>query len=160
MTIFSDLKSINQASLKAGRLLAIDIGTKRLGIAISDATRLIANPRAIIKRQSNLKDFAKIKEIIEQNQIVGIVVGIPINMEDQPVPMTEFAKNFSKNLDEFLNKNFPIFFADERLTSFEARQITSSALYQKHKDLSESEDDIAASLILQDFLENLKSHSK
>lgn len=154
MPIFSDLKSINQASLKEGRLLGIDVGTKRLGLAISDATRLIANPKTIIKRQSNLKDFAKIQEIIEQNQIVGIVVGMPVNMDGSPIAMTEFAKKFSENLDEFLAKKLPIFFADERLSSYEARQITSSEAFYQNKEF---DDDIAASVILQDFIDELRA---
>lgn len=158
MTIFSNFENTNQEASailpKNGRLLGIDIGTKRIGIAVSDESRLIATPKLIINRQSNLKDFTKIKEIIDEYKIIGIVAGIPINLDDSEVPMTIFANNFCKNLDEFLEEKLPIFFCDERLTSFEAREIDSSKLSRKkNKSGRKHVDDIAASLILQGFID-------
>ena len=153
MPIFSDLKSTNQDLLKPGRIIGIDIGTKRLGIAMSDATRLIATPKTIINRQSNLKDFARIQQLIEEYQVVGIVTGLPINMYDKEIPMTGFSIKFSENLDEFLEKKFPIFLIDERLSSFEAREVNLSHLSRKK---TKHCDDIAASFILQDFLNELR----
>lgn len=153
MTIFYDLKNTNQVIKQGGRLLAIDVGTKRLGIAISDGSRLIASPKTIIKRQGNLKDFEKIKELLQEYQVVGIIIGVPINMDGSPCAMTDFSIKFSENFDEFLEKKFPIFFCDERLTSFEAREINNSIISRK-KD--QHCDDIAASIILQGFLDDLK----
>ncbi|MBU6338431.1 MAG: Holliday junction resolvase RuvX [Rickettsiales bacterium] len=158
MTIFSNFENTNQETSvilpKNGRLLGIDIGTKRLGIAVSDESRLIATPKLIINRQSNLKDFAKIKEIIDEYKIVGIVAGMPINLDDSEIPMTIFANNFCQNLDEFLDKKLPIFFCDERLTSFEAREIGASKLSRKkNKSGKKYIDDIAASLILRGFMD-------
>ena len=132
--------------------MALDVGTKRIGIAISDASRLIANPKLIINRQSNQKDFEKIRDFISENQIVGIVVGLPVNMDESIIPMTEFVEKFTKNLDEFLAEKFPIVFFDERLTSFEARSIHASKLSRKKNKFV---DDIAASVILQHLLDDL-----
>jgi putative Holliday junction resolvase len=158
MTIFNNLENTNQAELlpKNGRLIGIDIGTKRIGIAISDETRLIATPKLIINRQSNSKDFTKIKELIEEYKIVGIVAGLPINLDKSEIPMTIFANNFCQNLDEFLEKKLPIFLCDERLTSFEAREFNSSKLSRKrNKSQKKFIDDIAASIILQNFLSQI-----
>ena len=69
--------------------------------------------------------------------------------------MTQFALNFCKNLDVFLEKKLPIFFFDERLTSFEAREIGGSRLSRKKNKSQKYIDDIAASLILQGFLDSL-----
>lgn len=168
MAIFNDLKNTNQEANekdweelekackslpKNGRLLGIDIGTKRIGIAISDASRFIATPKIIINRQSNLKDFAQIKKLLEKYEAVGIVAGMPVDMDESEIPMTKFALNFSENLDQFLEERLPIFFFDERLTSFEAREIGFSKLSRKKKRTDKHIDDIAASLILQGFMD-------
>lgn len=155
MTIFNDIENTNQEVLKTlpkfGRLLAIDVGTKRIGLALSDASRFIATPKLIINRVSNQKDFEQIKKFISENEVVGIVVGRPINMDDSLIPMTRFSEEFTKNLDEFLEKKLPIFPFEERLTSFEARDINSSDLSRKKNRFV---DDIAASFILQHFLDD------
>ncbi len=148
MTIFSSKQELNQVLPKLGRIMALDIGTKRIGIAICDETRFIATPKLVINRQSNLKDFAAINNFMTENQIVAIVIGLPINMDGTQSDMSKFVTNFSQNFDNFLNQKFPILLFDERLTSFEARQIASSSLSRK----KEFCDDIAASLILEGFL--------
>lgn len=152
MTIFNQLENTNQVIPQSGRLLAIDVGTKRIGIALSDQSRLIATPKNIINRQSNQKDFEKIKKLIEEYQAIGIVIGIPVNMDGSPCFMTNFSIQFSENLDEFLEKKLPIFFSDERLSSFEARELNNSSLSRKRDKHC---DDIAASIILQGFLDSL-----
>ncbi|OFW80623.1 MAG: hypothetical protein A2887_00490 [Alphaproteobacteria bacterium RIFCSPLOWO2_01_FULL_40_26] len=151
--IFSDPNQLNQVS---GRLIALDVGTKRIGIAICDETRLIATPKLILYRQSNQKDFDKIKNLIAENRIVGIVIGWPLTMDGKTQPMSQFVQKFAKNLDEFLEEKLPIILFEERLTSFEARQINASPLSRKtdrHKK-NKFVDDIAASLILQHFLQS------
>lgn len=133
--------------------MAIDVGSKRLGIAKSDETRMIATPKLIINRQSNLKDFAKIKELINEFQAKALVIGYPINMDGSLIKMSEFAENFAKNLDEFLSDlNLAIFLFEERLTSFEARNFGYNKISRNHK--TKHIDDIAASLILQHFLDD------
>lgn len=149
--IFNNYTQLNQAFATKGRLMALDVGTKRIGIALSDATRLIATPKLVLNRQSNEKDFRRIADFILENQVVGIVIGLPIDMDDSKIPMTKFAANFAQNLDEFLEKKLPIVFFEERLTSFEARQIHASALSRKKNKFV---DDIAASIILQHCLDS------
>lgn len=153
--IFNNLSQVNQAQLgDKGRIIAIDVGTKRIGIAICDATRLIATPKFVLNRQGNNADFTKIAQIISENEIVGIVIGFPTHLDGSDDEMTEFVRRFAKNFDEFLMNKFPIFLFEERLTSFEARQINASELSRKKNKFV---DDIAASLILQHFLDDLKS---
>ena len=149
--IFNDCAQLNQHLPAKGRLLGIDIGTKRIGLALSDETRLIATPKLIINRQSNEKDFEKIKNFIEENRVVAIVAGRPLTMAGEAQAMSQFAENFSKNLDEFLEKKLPIFLFEERLSSFEARSFNSSKLSRKKNKFV---DDIAASVILQHFMES------
>ncbi len=133
--------------MKTGRLMALDVGTKRIGIATCDATRLITTPRMILNRQSNLDEFTKIKHFAEENEVVGIVIGLPIGSPE----MMEIIEIFAKKLDLFLEKKFPITLFDERLSSFEAKEIHASPLSRKKNKFV---DDIAASLILEHFLQS------
>jgi putative Holliday junction resolvase len=150
--IFTDFNQVNQALPKSGRLIALDLGTKRIGIALSDETRFLATPKLILNRLSNVQDFAKIKNFIAENSVVAIVIGHPFQMDGSPQPMTEFAEKFAKNFDEFLEGKFPIFLFEERLSSSEAREFNSSPLSRKKNKFI---DDIAASVILQHFIDSL-----
>lgn len=150
--ISNNQNQLNQALPAKGRLLAIDVGTKRIGLAISDETQFIATPKMVLNRQSNEKDFSKIKDFIFEHAIVAIVIGHPINMDKSRTEMTDFSEKFAKNLNEFLEDKFPIFLFEERLTSFEARSINNAGAWRKKTKFI---DDIAATLILQHFLDDL-----
>ena len=157
MTIFRDSNQHNQALAMVGRLIGIDIGTKKIGIALSDESRFIATPKLIFYRKSNEKDFAQIQQIIDKNRIVGIVIGLPLPTDRDTSTgqsMLLFVEKFAENLDEFLGKELPIFFSDERLSSFEAQEIVRSDQSMRKRD-RKLYDDIAASFILQRFLEIL-----
>ena len=126
--------------------MALDVGTKRIGVATCDATRLIATPRLIINRNNNANDFAKIKQFADENEIVGIVIGLPVDYSDT----CEIIRNFAKNLGDFFEKKIPITLFDESLSSFEAKQIHASPLSRKKNKFV---DDIAAAVILEHFLQ-------
>lgn len=132
---------------KIGRLMALDVGTKRIGVATCDSTRLIATPRMIVHRKNNANDFTKIKQFADENQVVGIVIGLPVNYEET----CAIIKNFAKNLDQFFEKKIPITLFDESLSSFEAKEIHSSPLSRKKNKFV---DDIAAAIILEHFLQS------
>lgn len=150
--IYEDAKPLNETVKKAGRLIGLDVGRKRIGVAICDETRLIASPKLVINRESNVKDFAKIQKIITENNIVVAVIGLPLQMNGEESEMSQFVRKFINNFDEFLEQKFPLFLFDERLTSFEARKFNSSNLSRQKNNFC---DDIAASLILQGFIDNL-----
>jgi putative Holliday junction resolvase len=149
--IFNISDQLNQALPAKGRLMALDVGTRRIGVALSDESRFLATPKLIINRLSNQQDFEKIAKFITENQIVAAIVGRPLNMDGSVIPMTEFCERFAQNLDIYLEKKFPIFLFEERLSSFEAREINASGGISRKKD--KFIDDIAASIILQHFLD-------
>ena len=151
--IYNNPNQVNQVSPK-GRILALDLGTKRIGIAISDASRFIATPKLVLNRQSNQKDFLKIWQLFQEYEAVTIVIGMPLNMNGMRNEMSEFVDKFTKNFDEFLEGKISIFLFDERLSSFEAKEIAASELSRKNNEFI---DDIAASVILQHFLDEIKS---
>lgn len=172
-----NLTALNLA--KSGRILALDVGSKRIGIAICDDQRIIATPKVIIERQSNLIDFKKILLILQETQAKLIVIGIPLDSGDNFVEklpnqlnkMSEFIMRFAKNFEQFLHNNFenstinnlaisknsnspiPLVLFDERYSSFSARMINHQSL--KHHKKVKYYDDVSASLILDHFLQYL-----
>ena len=153
--IFNISDQLNQALPAKGRLMALDVGTKRIGVALCDESRFLATPKLIINRLSNQQDFQKIAKFITENQVVAVVVGRPLNMDGSAISMTEFCERFAQNLNIFLEKKLPIFLFEERLSSFEAREINASGGISRRKN--KFIDDIAASVILQHFLDTANS---
>ena len=151
--IYKNIEELSQEISDNGRLLGLDIGTKRIGVAISDSSRIIANPKLIINRKSNQKDFLLIKDLIIKNQICALVIGLPVNIDESENQMTVFVKKFTDLLDKFL-ADMKIAFFDERLSSFAAKEVNLSEFNVKSKNKAYY-DDIAASLILQDAINNM-----
>ena len=135
-----------------GRLLALDVGRVRIGVAITDDSRKFSLPSDTIHRQGNKKDFPLIKKIIEEKKIKGIIVGLPISFKEKDTESSIFIKKFTENLAKEIN--LPICFQDERLTSFEAEDLMLDMIgSNKTKKVV---DKISASYILEDFLNNIK----
>lgn len=144
--IYKNKEELIQALPQKGRILALDIGTKRIGLALCDDERFLASPKLIINRKSNLKDFAQIQNFYQENNACAIIIGLPLNMDESESSMSQFARNFGQNLNDFLENNTPILFFDERLSSNAALDFKTKK--KKHID------DIAASFILQHFLDS------
>ena len=136
------------------RLIGIDLGSKRIGIGICDEYRKIATPYRIINK-TNIDDLIKeLKEIINENNIKGIIIGNPINMDGTLGKSSQSVKDTAKNLSNLID--IPICLWDERLSTVGAFNISS----QLDINVSKRERDIdknAAAFILQgaiDFLNN------
>ncbi len=153
--LYKDLKQLKQDLPRKGRLLGLDVGTKTIGVAISDGDWLIANPKLTIFRKGEKTDFPSIKKIIEENKIAAIVIGLPLNMDESESEMSRFVRKFTDNLDRFL-VNEKIIFFDERLSSFAAGELMTNGGAKRHqrKNLV---DQIAASVILQGAIDGLQS---
>lgn len=151
--IFDNFNLLNESLPKEGRIMAIDVGTKRMGIAVSDKSRMIATPKTTINRKGNKLDFPQIKDLIEENDAQAIIIGLPINMDESENEMSKFTRNFAKNLDEFLNNKAKIYLHDERLSSFMAKDDLLQMVTGKKNKKKKIIDQMAASVILQSFLE-------
>jgi len=151
--IIKDYALFHKTMPSQGKMMGIDVGTKRIGIAVCDELRFLSTPKKIINRQSNEKDFAEIKRIFEEERAIAIVMGFSINMDGTMNEMSRFIQKFAEDLDKFLDGKVQIFFADERLTSFEAKEISHSLASRKKQKYF---DDIAASVILRDFIDLVK----
>jgi len=133
-----------------GRLLALDMGTKRIGVAVCDELRKIAIPSDTIYRKGNKIDIPIILEMIRSKNIKGIIIGLPISFDEKETNSSIFVRRFVENLLKLTN--VPIFLQDERLSSFEAEDLMLDSVgYNKTKIVV---DKISASYILESFLNN------
>jgi putative Holliday junction resolvase len=134
------------------RLLAIDYGSKKLGIALSDISLTIASPLTIINRINLSKDIDAIMRLIKEHQIVGLVFGFPITMDGIEKQACQDVRLFTT---KFLTKHqIPIYFQDERLSTRAAtRVLIESNINRKKRDLID--DKIAACFILQGALDKI-----
>jgi putative Holliday junction resolvase len=110
-----DIEEFEKKIDKKSRLLGVDPGKKRVGIAICDENKIVATPYTTIIK-NNFSDFlAQINKIISDNDIKGLVIGNPINMDGTPSHSSQSAKDLAINLSK--NISIPITMWDERLSS-------------------------------------------
>ena len=133
------------------RILGIDFGQKRVGLAISDALGLTANPLSVFERKSSIEDMRYIQNIVESQQVSKIVIGLPLNMDGTPGMLTGEVENFAKKLAE--NLKIPVEFIDERLTTMQAERMLVEEADMSREKRKKVRDKIAASMILRTYLE-------
>ena len=97
------------------RLIGLDLGSKRIGVSICDEKQLIATPFRTIVKTSSEKLIIELKEIIKENNIGGIIIGNPLNMDGSSGRSTQSIKDVSKNIEK--NINIPVCLWDERLST-------------------------------------------
>lgn len=136
---------------QAGKLLGIDHGIKRIGLAVSDLSRMVARELTIIKRQSRREDFDRINHIAAEQQVIGVVVGVPLDDSAPEGSYTQadtvrlWAERYAATTD------LPVLLWDEQLSSEEAEEIART----KKRKPRDPIDDLAARVILQRYLDAL-----
>ncbi len=133
------------------RIMALDYGTVRIGIALSDLTQIIANGYENYQRTSLKNDLNHLKQIINENKVGKIVVGLPLNMDGSESSQTLKTKEFIEILRNEI-PNIPIEVLDERLTSMVAEKLLISADISRAKR-KQVIDKMSATIILQDYLD-------
>ena len=133
-----------------GKLLGLDHGDKRFGIALSDAGKVIATPRQVVEGVAALWDA--IGSLVEEEDIEAIVLGLPLNMDGSEGPRARKVIEFSRELEK--RTGLQVYFWDERLSSFEAENALSEAgVYGRRR--KGKVDMVAAQIILQGYLDYL-----
>ena len=148
-----DIEDFKKSIGNKSRLLGIDPGKKRIGLAISDEDKLISTPLKTILKKKFFDFIKEIKEIIEENNIKGIVVGNPLNMDGSKGSSSQSSNDFARNLSN--NISIPITMWDERLSSEGAFKLSANIGVNTSKKI-EKLDQNAASFILQGALDYLK----
>ena len=151
-------------TLPTGVILAIDYGQKRLGLALSDEHGVTSQPFATWLRINRRRDLARLRELVREQAVRRIVVGLPLHLDGTPSEMSEEAKAFAARLNKALG--IPVDMMDERLTAWEAGQTVRAARSRvsarrgsKHHPKGKRRttlDDIAAAIILRDYLDRAR----
>lgn len=132
------------------RILGFDLGEKTIGLAISDATFMIASPLEILPKGKFSKDVKKIEQIVADREVGGFVIGLPINMDGTEGPRCDSVRDFGRNLLGFID--LPLTFWDERMSTVAVEKAMLEADMTR-KRRKEKVDKLAASYILQGLLD-------
>ncbi|NCC50373.1 MAG: Holliday junction resolvase RuvX [Spartobacteria bacterium] len=133
-----------------GRLLGIDYGQRRIGVALSDPCRIIASPLEMIPNSSDKEVLQRIRTLCKEHEVDGIVIGLPLNMDGTAGPIAEYVTAFAEKLRAATP--LPVACWDERLSSKSAENalIEGGTRREKRKQLI---DKIAAQIILQHYID-------
>jgi len=133
--------------VKPNRILAVDYGRKRIGLALSDELGLTAQPLATVVRTNRRDNLRRLREICIKQGVGRIIVGHPVRMSGEAGEMADEAARFADRLKK--ETGIDVELMDERLTSWEAGQIVAAMSGRKGRPL----DDVAAALLLREYLE-------
>ncbi len=148
------LEEFKKKQLDKSRLIGLDLGSKRIGVSICDEKQLIATPFKTINRTNSKELINELKIIIEENNVKGIIIGNPLNMDGSSSRSTQSVKDTSDNIEKSIH--IPICLWDERLSTVGAFNLSSQLdinVSKREKKIDEN----AAAFILQgaiDFLNN------
>lgn len=143
-----------EAVLSPGQTIAgLDLGTKTIGLAVSDLSRSLASPRPVIKRRKFTLDANDLLTALKRDQVGAVVIGLPVNMDGSEGPRVQATRAFVRNMIE--KTDLPFVFWDERLSTVAAERALIE-MDVSRKKRAERIDSAAASFILQGALDRLQ----
>lgn len=153
MAVVDNLPEFMAALPPRGRLLGIDLGTKTIGLALSDVERMIASPLETIARVKFGQDVAKLQAILARQEVAALVMGLPLNMDGTEGPRVQSTRAFVRNLMPLVP--LPLMFWDERLST---AAVTRSLLEADASRARRAEvvDKMAAAYILQGAIDRMR----
>ena len=154
MQPFYQLSEFNASLPPRGRVMALDVGEKTIGIALSDATRMIASPDFTIARRKWSDDAKALTETIASHDVCGIVIGYPVNMDGSLGPRAQSMRGFARRLQEIAP--LPMLLWDERMSTMAVNRLMIEGDLSRARR-AELVDKLAAGYILQGVLDGLKS---
>lgn len=151
--IISNIADLKPLLPPTGRLLGLDVGSKTIGMAVSDPLRRVATPRETIERKKFSADAAALQKVVAADRTAAIILGLPVNMDGSEGPRCQSTRQFARNLEPLIPL-IPITFWDERLsTAGVERMLIDADATRKRR--SEVIDKLAAAWILQGALDFL-----
>lgn len=154
---FEDVAAFAERLGTSVRLIGVDVGTKTLGLALSDVTRTIASPLETIRRTKFKADAELLLAHVKKHSVAGLVVGLPANLDGSEGPRAQSTRAFARNLNAI--SAIPILLWDERLSTVAAERALLEADASR-KRRAEVIDKVAASIILQGALDRMKGLSR
>ena len=156
LMIFDDLDQLKPTVQANRRIMGLDVGSKTIGLALSDVTHMIATPLETIKRTRFLKDLEHLKQIIHEHEVGALIIGMPMNMDGTEGPRCQSTRQFAANVSQAID--LPIGFWDERLSTVAVERVLVEDVDMTRKRRGEVIDKAAAAYILQGALDFLKGH--
>ncbi len=150
-------EALRAAVARPKRLLGLDLGSKTIGLALSDTTWAIASPLETIRRRKFTLDAERLFEVIDEHDVGGLVLGLPINMDGSEGPRCQSTRAFADNVTA--KRDIPIAFQDERLSTAAVQRMLVDEMDSTRKRRAELVDKLAAAYILQGLLDRLKLDS-
>jgi len=147
-------EEFHDALAPGARLIGLDLGTKTIGVAVSDVDRCVATALETIKRTKFRDDAARMAEIIADYSVGGIVIGLPLNMDGSEGPRAQSARAYARNLAAATG--LPVLLWDERLSTVAAERALIAADTSR-KRRAQMIDKVAAAYILQGVLDRLQN---
>ncbi len=137
----------------SGRVMALDVGERRVGVAVSDLTGTLATPHTVIQRRSKAEDFAAVARLVTELDIERVVVGLPLTLDGEMGPQARRVTRYAQALAETLD--VPVEFYDERYSTVTADELLIESGRKRRVPI----DAAAAAVILQDYLESQRAGS-
>lgn len=154
MMIYDSSNAFFETLPDRGRLLGLDMGKRKVGIALSDIDRMIASPHSIYQRQNMNKDLGTLRRIAREENVVGLVIGLPKDIQGNETEACETIRAFAEKLSK--RAELPILLQDERFSTAAAtRALKETGVKRKNRD--ELDDKMAAAFLLQGALDAKKS---
>ena len=150
----TDIEAFVSSLRATGALIGLDLGTKTIGVAISDAGRRIASPLDLIRRTKFTADVETLRTLTASSEPTGIVIGLPLNMDGSEGPRAQATRGFARNLA--VHVDLPVFFWDERLSTVAVERMLIEADRSRARR-AELVDKAAAAYILQGALDRMRT---
>jgi len=148
--LLDDPKQLRAAVPSGRRVIGLDVGTKTIGLALSDTRLVIASPLETIRRRRFREDTAALFALVERHDVGGLVIGLPLSLGGGDSPRTQSVRQFARNL--LALRDMPVALWDERLsTAAVTREMIAHDMTRKRR--AEIVDRVAAAYILQGFLD-------
>ena len=154
MTNILEINQLRHLHRRGQRLVGLDLGSKTIGVALSDSLLSIASPSHTIRRSKFSKDVAALLEFCGEHDVYAFVLGLPLNMDGSAGPRVQATHAFARNLAQYCD--LPITFWDERLSTVAAERAMIQADMSRKKRAKKI-DAAAAGFILQGALDRLQS---
>lgn len=150
-----DISEFAAALPRGAPVVGLDLGTKTIGVAVSDASLMIASPLELIRKSQFTKDVEALFKLMASRGAAGVVIGLPMNMDGTEGPRSQSARAFGRNLLRL--KELPIAFWDERLSSVAVNRVLIEEADVTRARRADLVDKMAAAYILQGALDRMRS---
>ena len=150
------LAELRQRLPAGARLLGLDLGTKTIGLAISDRDLTVGSPLETLRRAKFAQDAAALAKICAERRVGGLVLGLPVNMDGSEGARCQSVRQFARNLAEVAGLDLPVAFWDERLSTAAVERLLVQEADMSRRRRAQVVDKMAAAYILQGALDSLR----